>query len=223
MVKKTMALAELVEDFNLYPRHQVSDIHVGDMVRALQAGMTLPPPIIDQATKRIVDGFHRIRAYKRHLGEEAKILVELRGYDSEGELFLDAARLNAGHGRKLDRHDQVRIIYRARELGVSDDLIAVSLNVPAERVTELEVRIATGPAGESVATKLGAHHLGGRVVTAEQLEAMRGMRGARTGRLIRELSELLESGVANLEDTGVRQQLQLLANLIAQKLEAVAV
>jgi len=223
MVKRTVPLSALIEDFALYPRHQVDDVHVADLVYALQGGATLPAPIVDQATLRIVDGFHRTRAYKRHLGEEAKIQVDARTYESEGELFLDAARLNAGHGRKLGRHDQVRVIYRARELGITDDQIAVTLNVPAERVAALEVRIAHGPAGEAVATKLGAHHLGGRTVTGEQLEAIRRMRGARTGRLVKELMELIESGVANLDDPGIRQQLLVLAALIQQKLATEAV
>lgn len=222
MSKKTVPLAQLVEDYSLYPRHQVSDIYVKDLVRALEAGAVLPIPVVDEATWRIVDGFHRVRAYRKHLGEEAKIQVEVRRYDSEGELFLDAARLNAGHGRKLDRHDQVRIVYRARELGVSDERIAVSLQVPAERVAELEVRIAYGPAGAPVATKLGAEHLGGRTVTAEQINTIHRMRGAAIRRPIRELTELLESGVANLDDPAVRQQLAALAALITSRLEALA-
>jgi hypothetical protein len=220
---RTVALMSLVEDFHVYPRHAVSSMHVLDIVRALEAGQDLPPPVVDAKTLRVVDGFHRVRALRRHLGDDAKVQVDARTYDSDAALFIDAATLNASHGRRLDRHDQVRVIYRARELGADDHLIAVALAVPDERVTKLEVRIATGPAGESVATKLGATHLGGRTLDDEQVKALREMRGAQISRPIREITRQLEAGIVNLDDPTTREQLLHLAELIQHKVGALAI
>ena len=215
---KTVPLASLVEDFSLYPRHGVDEVHVSDLVRSIEAGNDLPVIVVEEGTLRLVDGFHRARAYRRALGDDGKVEVELRTYASEAELFEDAARLNAGHGRKLNRVDQVRVVYRARELGLDDDRIASALAVPTERVKVLAVRVAETPSGDHRALKLGAHHLAGRTLTDEQIKVVRQMRGARTGRLVSELRMLLESGVANLNDEGVREGLLRLADLIKEKI-----
>ena len=52
-----IALAELVKDFNLYPRHKVESYHVTEMVDTFHAGTRFPPIIIDRKSKRIIDGF----------------------------------------------------------------------------------------------------------------------------------------------------------------------
>lgn len=224
MKTKLVPLASLVEDYQLYPRHQIDEVHVNDMVHALQAGTPLPRIIAEEKTLRIVDGFHRVRAFRKVLGEDGSVRVELRGYPDEIELFADAARLNAGHGRKLNRNDQIRIILRGRDLGADDDTIATWLHVGPERVHVLAVRVATGPDGEQVALKRGAEHFAGRHMTAEQVGALRQMRGAQTLRLVRELIRLLETDVANLADDGVRAELLRLADLVHSKVtpEAVA-
>src|SRR5688572_13414948 len=60
---ETIKASELVEDFDLYPRGDVDGTHVLSLVQALEAGVELPPIIACKKTKRIVDGFHRRRAF----------------------------------------------------------------------------------------------------------------------------------------------------------------
>lgn len=216
---KRMKLSKLVEDYDIYPRNRIDEHHVLDLVRALQAGVELPPIVVEASSGRIVDGFHRARAWRRHLGEDGTVTVDARSYDSEAVLFADAARLNAGHGRKLERQDQVRVVVRARELGIGDAEIAAVLAIPADRVSVLAVRVATTPEGVTVPVKHGAEHLQGRTLTHEQVQAMRNMRGASARRLARELRQLVENGVADLPDPKVREELVRLVDAVRTALK----
>jgi len=88
----TIKLADLVLDFEIYPRNDVSSTHVTALVDAFEAGEEIPPIIADAKSKRVVDGFHRVRMHDR-LGHET-VEVELRTYKNEAALFADAVRLN---------------------------------------------------------------------------------------------------------------------------------
>ena len=97
----TVKATELVQDYDLYPRAQVDGYHVREIAEALEAGVSMPPVIAEKGTKRVVDGFHRIRAAQKIHGATAKIEVVFKVYGSEAELFREAMRLNADHGRNL--------------------------------------------------------------------------------------------------------------------------
>lgn len=222
MAKKQIALVKLVEDFSLYPRNHVDTTHVSDLVRALQSGQDLPPIIADAETLRIVDGFHRNRAYRKHLGDEAVVTVELRKYKSEAELFLDAVALNAHHGRKLDRHDQSRIVLMLREMKVDDHTIAVSLHIPEANVQTLSVRVVYEPNGDAFPAKRGMKHLHGQTMTADQLRVIGSVRSAEAGRLCLELSRLLDTGLVDLDDQQIIDRLRALTKSIESALHAVA-
>jgi hypothetical protein len=220
---KTLPLTTLVEDFSLYPRNRVDDTHISDLVRALQAGAELPPIIADAATKRIVDGFHRRRAYLRVLGPEAAAKVELRRYRNEAALFLEAVDLNAHHGRKLDRHDQSRIVLRLRELQVDDRTIALTLHVPEQQVQTLSVRVVyEASTGTPQPIKRGLEHMKGQTVTADQMTVIDSVRSADVGRLALELTRLLDAQLADLHDNTTVVRLQALSTSIAAALHAVA-
>ena len=105
-----MPLSELVEDWELYPRHSVDNSHVQTLALALETGATLPPIVADIKTKRITDGWHRARAYKRVVGNAAVVDVELVKYANEEELMYDAVVRNSRHGRRLDAIDQTRAV-----------------------------------------------------------------------------------------------------------------
>ena len=182
MVIKAIPLAVLVEDMAIYPRHSVDDTHVGQLVLALRSGVTLPPVIADAQSKRLVDGWHRVRAYRKVIGAVGVIDVDLRRYASEADLLADAVSLNASHGRRLDRIDQVRAIHLLERVGVDQERIALVLHIPAARMEQLRVRIATvlSPSGEVVETiplKRPILHLAGMSLTQEQRAAHESMAG----------------------------------------------
>lgn len=221
MKPKEIPLATLVEDFSLYPRHRVEEVHVSDLVRAIQSGQTLPPIIADAKSLRIVDGFHRRRAYLKVLGDEATALVELRTYKDEAALFLQAVELNSAHGRKLDRQDQTRIVLKLRELNVPDQQISLSLHIPEPVIQVLSLRIVHAPSGP-IPSKRGLEHMRGQSLNSAQVTAMQSVRSAEAGRLCMELTALLENNLVDLSDTGIVERLERLVKAIRAALKAVA-
>jgi hypothetical protein len=215
-----VTLASLVEDFTLYPRGTVNDGHVRDLRRALEAGGTLPLMVVEAGTLRVVDGFHRRRALAAHLGADATVSVELRSYDSELELFRDAAALNATHGQPLDRDDQVRVAVRMRELGAADDEIALTLRVTEARIGELLVHLtARTSGGEQVALKPSIRHLAGRTLTARQEQGQPRVTGTATLRLVRDLRDRLRFNLMDLDSPKVREGLEALVEEVRRALD----
>lgn len=204
----SMPLAELVLDFELYPRPEVDAVHVRDLVDALQAGDELPPPIVCAQSKRVVDGFHRVRAQTRVLGPDGSIQVELRDYDDDGALFADAASLNARHGRRLTPYDHRRILAKAQELGRTVADVSEWLRVP---VGTLERRALAGAAGNRVVPlKRTVAHLDKQVLTPEQEKANERAGGMNQLFYINQLLNLLESDSLDVGNGAVMAGLERL-------------
>lgn len=217
---KKIMLAELIEDFEIYPRNRVDDTHVSDLARALASGEKMPAIIADRKTKRIVDGFHRRRAYLRHFGENAEAEVEFKNYASEKEMIEDAVALNSRHGRKLDRHDQTRIVLILARHGVSTDEIALLLHIPEPMVTELNLRVLTMPGGQSMPSKRGLEFMRGQRVSKKQQEVIGSVRSAESGRLALELTRLIRAGLVDVDNEGVMNRLRDLSEALTELLAA---
>lgn len=221
MIKNTL-LSTLVEDFSFYPRMRVDETHVSDLLRSLSAGHELPPLIACAESLRVVDGFHRRRAYLKQFGPDAKAKVDLRKFDTDAALFLAAVEANSHHGRKLDRQDQSRIVLRLRELQVEDQTIAVTLHVPVQQIQTLAVRVVYDSTNTAIPSKRGIEHLRGQHVSDDQLKVLQSVRSAEAGRLALELSRLLDAGLVDLADDQVRDRLASLQKSIASALRSVA-
>jgi ParB-like chromosome segregation protein Spo0J len=104
-------------------------------VRALaEVEDELPPIVVHQATRRVIDGMHRVRAAMLSGVDSIKALL----FDgAEDEAFLLAVRLNVAHGLPLSRADRVAAAVRiirsspqwsdraiARAAGLSDKTVA---------------------------------------------------------------------------------------------------
>lgn len=196
----TVLLADLVEDYTVYPRHAVDSAHVSELARALEAGETLPVPIVDRKSKRVVDGFHRAAAHRRVYGPDATIEVELRGYASDADLVEDAVRLNARHGRKLDSQDRVRSTLMLERLGRDTQQIAAVLSTTPARVEQLKARIVVVE-GQPIPAKPVARPASGgrpRDLTAEQATVMRSSSGHGFAQACRQMTREIKSGLVEM-------------------------
>lgn len=219
MAIKQVKLGELVEDLTVYPRGSVSEVRVADLCYALDAGARLPPPVIDKTTRKIVDGFHRVRALRRRLGDSGVTGADVREFAGAAEMLLESSRLNSLHGLPLGRYDQRVVHVKASALGASDDQIASALGVTATRLLQIVIRQADS-AGGPVPLKRGSEFLSGAYLTAEQVAAIRRMRGAPARAKVAELTRLLEAGLVPLQhDPDLRLAL---AKLISAGEEALA-
>ena len=187
-------LAELVFDFTLYPRNEVSRQHVTILVDAIAAGATLPPMIVDGKSRRIVDGFHRAKAYE-DLGIE-EVEVFLNDYATEAELFAEAVRRNAGHGRAFDNFDRRRAVLRLAEFGFTPDQIAEIAKVPLPRIDETQHITAVMPGGKVEIVKGGLRReLVGHKLTRAQEQLNSSWSGMQPSYHVRQLLRLLQAKV----------------------------
>lgn len=219
MAVEQVPLAELVEDLGIYPRGSVSEVHVSDLVLALDAGNALPPPVIDRDTRKLVDGFHRARAYRKRLGEDGVIECDIREFADDAAMLLESARLNSVQGLRLGRYDQRVTVIKARQLGIADDDTAGALGVTPVRLKSITVMTAESETGP-VPLKRGVQHLGGRYLTGGQMLEIRRMRGGSARGKATELARLLrEDGMVPIEsDPPLRQALAELAATIGEVL-----
>lgn len=160
-------VAELVIDYNLYPRQRIDSYHVNEMVESLKAGVIFPPVVADNESKRVVDGFHRCAALQRLYKEKAEVDVRLYKYASEAEMYKEAMRLNSAHGRNLTSYDKAHCILRGRELGLSDESIATALRMTTDRISAL---IGERWTADKEVLKATMGHMAGKTLTQEQKE-----------------------------------------------------
>ena len=205
-------LSSLVKDYSVYPRKDVFWQNVESLTEALRAGATLPPIIVCRRTMRIADGFHRHDAYtKFYGGNNVEVPVEFRDYAEDSEFFLDAIRLNAGHGQKLSTYDIVRSTKRAEELGISRDEVAGAAGWTRERIDKSMLTRSTAT-GDTI--KRTNAHLAGKELTEKQAKYNQYAGGMSQLFYIAQVNALIESDSIDFEDEAVVKELTTLAGLI---------
>ena len=214
---ETVPAASLVEDFALYPRHDVDGGHVADLARALRAGATLPPLVADRASKRLADGWHRRRAAIRVHGPEAMVAVEFKDYPTEADIFADAVARNAIHGRKLDRQDQIRVAVLAEHFGIDTERVSSLLRIEPARVLELRPRVVFEEGQElAIAAKPVAEAFYGQHLSSEQIGAMKSFSGLRLSQQVTQVQRAVASGLIDLTDARLCRALHRLAQTILE-------
>lgn len=191
---KTMKLTDLILDFDLYPRNDVSATHVTALVDASEAGEVIPPMVADAKSKRVTDGFHRYRMHER-LGHETAE-VELRDYATEAEMFADAVRLNASHGRSFDPFDRRRAVLKLADYGYTPEQIKAIVHMPASKLEGVARITATVPGGGVVVVKGGLRaELSGTRMNAAKRDLNESWSGMNPAYHARQLGDLLRAGV----------------------------
>ncbi len=162
---KPIKAGKFVFDFSIYPRASVDEQHVNYLVEALRSGAELPPVIAEERTYRLVDGWHRVRAYIKFYGPEHPIECILKRYSSDGDLLMDAIRYNATHGRRMSTFDRAHAAIAGEGKGVVRAKIAEAMAVTVEYLDKILVdRLSPGkiqskriqaPNGSPVAPSIG--------------------------------------------------------------------
>jgi hypothetical protein len=203
-MRKISALkaSQLVMDFDIYPREQVSNYNVDQIVKALEAGVELPAIIVDSKSLRIIDGFHRLRAYKK-------------------EIFLDAIRLNASHGRQLTKYDKARCIAKAEAMEIDMSLLAGGMNIDPAYLGELKrERVATYEM-KPIMLKGTTAHLAGTELTKEQVAYNKKAGGMNQSFYINQVIAMLASDAVDWENERVIEGLKTLLSLLKKTLKPV--
>lgn len=215
---KKMKVAELIEDFDLYPRNNVDSQNVRTIINAIIAGAEIPPIIICKKSKRVVDGFHRRRAYLQHFGTDAEIEVIEKTYKDDGALFLDSMRYNAGHGARLDPCDRTHCVIVAERLGLSLDAVAGALHMPVGRLGALKADRTATSGGLAVALKRTVHNFAGKELTERQTQANEKLSGMNQVFYVNQVIELIESDMLERESDDLFVRLKHLHGLLDELL-----
>lgn len=217
--KAKLAVGSLLLDFNLYPRAEIDKYHVRELQAALEAGVTLPPLLVDTKSKRVVDGFHRVKAFLRLYGVTAKIECVLRDYLAENDMLRDAMALNSAHGRALSRYDKAHAIQLADGLGLSREDTAKALSMTVERVESLLLERTTA-SGEVLKRTMA--HFAGDTLLPEQAAYNRGAGGMDQLFYIRQVIALVESNSIDWERHTVVSALRRLSEALEKALSVAA-
>ena len=190
-------VSKLLFDYNLYPRHKIDPYHVNSMAESLRAGAEMPPVLVDRKSNRVVDGFHRVSAYRKVYGPNVKIPAILKEWPDEASILEEAGILNASHGRALTTYDKVRYIALAETVHLEPERIASALNIRLERVEELKMERLAGYCLESVALKRTTSHLAGYELTDKQVAYNTKAGGLHQTFYINQVIAMLESDTVN--------------------------
>lgn len=219
---RSVPIADLVKDDSIYPRHKVDGSYVADLVRAIEGGAQLPPPLVDADTLRIVDGYHRVEAHRRN-DPDGTINCLMAKFPDEAAVVAAAVEANAAHGRKLDVQDKTRAALMLRKHGFDMGRIAVVMHTSPRRVEDLMVRVVkvgkeTLPAKPVCYPQRGKQP---RRLSQGQYDVMQSSPGHRTAQRLTQLADEIEAGLIDPEE--FRQHLQRLVDVIGVALDSLAV
>ncbi len=216
-------ICELVFDMTIYPRHDVDRHHVNDIARSMEAGCDMPPIVVEKKTRRIIDGFHRGKAYLKNNPPEFEIEVVEKTYKDEKALFLDAIRYNSSHGKNFDSHDRAHCVIMAARLQIDDESIANVLHVDQKYIGSLRVdrtafagklSVDTGKPtrkpGEQIPLKQTIKHMAGQTLTKGQEDANTRLSGMNQVFYVNQVILLIENGLLDKENDALFERLKVL-------------
>jgi len=209
--QQTIPVEDVVIDEALYPRKGINPLHVTRLIEVINAGATLPPILIEQGTNRLVDGAHRLEAFKRR--EMTHIPFEARVYSSEADLFAEAVRLNAEHGVPLTSYDLKEAIRRLSQMGYTKDQISGAVRMTVQKIEDLQKGFASDTTGQPIALKGGLSHKRGQTLTPQQTQTIRRYGGGQAVFYTNQLIMLLENDLWPHENIAAKTQMDKLARL----------
>ena len=220
MVKR-IKIPKLKLDYKLYPRQRLNSYHVDEIVEALKAGVHMPPITVDKSSYRVVDGWHRIEAFRKLWGKDAQIDAELKEYASEAEVFQDSIRLNASHGQALSAMDEAHCLAKAQDFKLEPAVVATLLNITTERAEELVSNRLAISADGPIVLKGSTAFMAGRRLTQEQVDYNRKAGGLHPTFYINQVASMIESDSVNWEDERIVNGLKRLSQILEESLKPV--
>ena len=148
MKTKLLKITDLTCDLKLYPRIKLGWLTAYQYSQAMRSGSEFPPIAVGSFEDKlyVVDGRHRIEA--RKLLKEDYVQGTVKPYSSFKEMFVDAVKLNAVHGRPLSVQEKVRIVDMLKEYGIEMEAITEIVKIPIDKIEMFTVRTIIKPNGE---------------------------------------------------------------------------
>jgi len=219
MKSKIIKISEIKFDRELYPRTMVNWQTAIAYQAAMQNGAVFPPIVVAILNNEyiLIDGAHRLEAYKRNKETDIKVLVDLT-IGTRKQAYLAALKANMQHGKQLTIYERMLAVQKLKEFKVEFTEISKLIHVRPQNLKNfVGKRITYTMGGKEVIVKKPLMHKAGMNMTTEQINAQEGYAQSSQSDLIDELISLLEN---DLIDENVYPKLQKLAALIAGKIHA---
>ncbi len=132
---ETISVHDLLLDRALNPRLHGVDQEVVEFYATIFKEVVWPPILVDRATRKLLDGWHRVEAAKR----AGVYTLPVQYVDAqEEELFALAVKANLGHGVRLTREERYRAIARMQREAWTHERIATFLGCSLPMVQKTE-------------------------------------------------------------------------------------
>jgi len=137
MKKQKIKLSALKMDQNLLSIRKVNPVFVSRYRQNYREGAVFPLIIVEEGTHRIVSGNHRYTAMLQEYGEDHRVEVILRKYESEKDVLIDFAKENAAHGNPIDGWTKKLLIQSLFKEGCTEDEVSRIFNISVRRIEQL--------------------------------------------------------------------------------------
>ena len=141
-----LSVNDVVWDASVYPRQKWNTSTIERYAEAMRSGAVFPPITVEEGTNRLLDGKHRLEAYKKAIeqpgmnGEApAELRVEAVAAPSDIPVKMFAASLSNEHGDRLSLAD-LRAVVReayADNPGLRQEDVARRFRIRRQAVSEM--------------------------------------------------------------------------------------
>lgn len=216
---------EIVVVDKLYPRTGYNWQTGYDYSESMKSGAKFPMVTLalHDNKKVLVDGRHRIEAYKKL--KKKKIKAEVFVGWNEARIYTEAVKRNIAHGRSLSPYEKRLIIMRLREMKFKDNQISELIQITPDKmksfVAQRLVNAISGETISSVVIKNGLKHLAGKQLDVDESVIVQNTQQPMYihGQLdlLNQLIDLIERRLFDLEDPEIVKRFNYLIDLINNK------
>ena len=215
---KEILLKNIVVDNDLYPRFNHSWQVAYDYSEAMKIGAEFPNIVVAEhsGVYILVDGKHRIEAYKVLKGKEKfsefrQEVTVLKGLTKK-DIYEESIRANIKHGHKFSIRDRLNIAVKLKDLSYTTQEISKLVNITSTKLNNLlGKRLTNSLTGESLVVKRGFEN----VKDTENIEVIQtSFMGTSQHVLINQLVVLIQTKTLDLKDEKVKESFAKLKALI---------
>lgn len=231
-ITQIVPIKEVYFDEELYPRSSFNWQTSYDYSQSMKTGAKFPEIVLAVLNKRkyLVDGKHRLEAYKSLKITEVKAIIHT-GWNKK-KIYIEAVKANISHGRVLSPYEKRKIAMKLLEFKYENSEISELIQVPMDKlenfVAERTVSTLTGVSGKDSAeearqiaqiiVKSGAKHYSGQTLPVERVSVIESTQRDWNMHsqidLLKQLIDLIENDLLDLNDERVKELYEYLKNLI---------
>lgn len=216
MKESLLKIKQIKMDKKFYPRMKWNFHTAFNYANAMNAGSEFPPVEVAKIKNKyyLVDGRHRIEANKMNGEKYVQCIVntEIKKLD---ELYLEAVKRNAKHGRPFSVQERANIALTLKKMEFSDIDISKIIAVPIEKFEKFMAdRVTNTVSGETIPLKSSMKQFASTTVEDTFPAIQDTLQGIPQARLLDEFIHLLENGLLDTSNKDILKRVNKIINLV---------